>query len=160
MKSSEGPEAKKTGNDEEKQDKDKVAHDGKPPDASGDDPYAKDGSMVWDVTKAQVCVEQLLKLFPNMALDKARSLLELVCDDYIDDSETFQTSAANAALAKVFGDPKHAEAKNAGGDSLGNFLPLLTDLRAEARAWKKEQRDARRKGDAAAGRKKQAQLVI
>ena len=122
MKSSEGPEAKKTGNDEGKQDKDKVAHDGKTPDASGDDPYAKDGSMVWDVTKAQVCVEQLLKLFPNMALDKARSLLELVCDDYIDDSETFQTSAANAALAKVFGDPKHAEAKNAGGDSLDNFL--------------------------------------
>jgi hypothetical protein len=41
---------KKAGNYEEKQDKDKVAHDGKPPDASGDGPYAKDGSVVWDVT--------------------------------------------------------------------------------------------------------------
>jgi hypothetical protein len=38
--------------------KDRVAHDRKPPGASGDDPYAKDGSVVWDVTKAQVCVEQ------------------------------------------------------------------------------------------------------
>jgi hypothetical protein len=61
--------------------------------------------MVWDLSKAQVCVEQLLKLFPHMALDQARSLLELVCGDYIDDSETFQTSAANATLAKAFGGP-------------------------------------------------------
>jgi hypothetical protein len=44
--------------------------------------------MAWDVTKAQACVEQLLKLFPKLTLDKARSLLELVCDDFIDDSET------------------------------------------------------------------------
>jgi hypothetical protein len=51
--------------------------------------------MVWDVTKAQVCVEQLLKLSPYMTLDKARSLLELVCGDYsINDSEAFQTSAS------------------------------------------------------------------
>jgi hypothetical protein len=133
MKESEGLEAKKAVMDEEKQDKDKVAHEGNSPGASGGGSGAKDGSMVWDVTKAQACVEQLLKLFPDMALDKARSLLELVCDDHIDDSETFQTSAANATLAEVFGDPKHAEAKNAGGGSLDNFLPLLTDLRAEAK---------------------------
>jgi hypothetical protein len=83
MKSSEGSKAKKAVNDEEKQDKDTVAHDEKKNDAPGDDSYAKDGSMVWDVTQAQVCLEQLLKLFPNMTLDKARFLLELVCDDYL-----------------------------------------------------------------------------
>jgi hypothetical protein len=108
MKSSEGSEAKKAVNDEGKQDKDKerVAHEENPP---GDNSYAKDGSMVWDVTKAQACVEQLLKLFPKLALDKARSLLELACDDHIGHLEAFQTcSAANAALAKVFGDPRHA----------------------------------------------------
>jgi hypothetical protein len=55
MKSSEGSEAKKAGNDEEKQDKDKVAHDGKKNDDPGDDSYAKDGSMAWDVTKACKC---------------------------------------------------------------------------------------------------------
>jgi hypothetical protein len=67
-----------------------VTHDKNLPGASGGDSYAKDGGVVWDaVTKAQVCVEQLLKLFSNMALDKARSLLELVCGIYIDDSETF-----------------------------------------------------------------------
>jgi hypothetical protein len=110
MKSSEGPEAKKKAvNDEGKQDKDKVSHEENPPGASGDNSYAKDGSMVWDVTKAQACVEQLLKLFPKLALDKARSLLELACDDHIGHLEAFQTcSAANAALAKVFGDPRHA----------------------------------------------------
>jgi hypothetical protein len=101
-------------------------------------------------------VEQLLKLFPIMALDKARSLLELVCDDHIDDAETSQISAANATLARVFGDPKHAKAKNAGGDSLDNFLALLTDLRAETKAWKKEQRDARRASDALAAKKASA----
>lgn len=86
---------------------------------------------------------------------------QLVCDDHIGDSETFQQtpgpSAANAALAKVFGDPRHAEAKSAGGDSLDSFLPLLTDLRAEgARAWKKEQRDARRASDELAAKKASA----
>jgi hypothetical protein len=81
---------------------------------------------------------------------------EVVFDDYIDDSEVLQTTAANATLAKVFGDPKHAEAKNAGGDSLDKFLLLLADLRAESKAWKKEQRDARRKGDAAAAKKASA----
>jgi hypothetical protein len=133
MKSSEGSEAKKAVNDEGKQDKDRAAHEEKKTDASGDDSYAKDGSMVWDVTKAQAYVEQLLKLFPKLALDKARSLLELVCGDYIDDSETSQTSAANAALAKAFGDPKHTEAKSAGGDSLDNFLPLHHDVSTQKR---------------------------
>jgi hypothetical protein len=95
-----------------------------------------------------------------MTLDKARSLLELVCDDHIDDSEAFQTSAANATLARVFGDPRHAEAKNAGGDSLDNFLPLLTDLRAEAKRHGKKS-NATHVGKATRRRrKKQAQLVI
>ena len=89
--------------DEEKQDKEKAAHEEDFPDASGDGSGAKDGSMEWDVTNAKACVGQLLKLFPDMALEKARSLLELVCDDHIDDSEALQTSAANATLAKVFG---------------------------------------------------------
>ena len=153
MKKSKGSEDNNAVIDEDKQDKDKVANEESPPDTAGDDSDAKDESLTWDVTKAQACVEQLLDLFPDMTLEKARSLLELVCDDYIDDSEVLQTSAANATLAKVFNDPKHAKAKNAGGDSLDNFLPLLTDLRAEAKAWKKEQRDARRKGDAAAAKK-------
>ena len=153
MKKSKGSEDNEAVIDEDKQDKDKVANEESPPDTAGDDSDAKDESLTWDVTKAQACVEQLLDLFPDMTLEKARSLLELVCDDYIDDSEVLQTSAANATLAKVFNDPKHAKAKNAGGDSLDNFLPLLTDLRAEAKAWKKEQRDARRKGDAAAAKK-------
>jgi hypothetical protein len=55
-------------------------------------------------------------------------------------------TAANATLARVFGDSKQSKAKSAGGDSRDNFLAPLTDLRAEARAWKKEQRDARRSG--------------
>jgi hypothetical protein len=89
---------------------------------AGDDTDAKDESLMWDVTKAQACVERLLQLFPKMTPDKARSLLEVVCGDHIDDSEVLQTTAANATLAKVFGDPRYTEAKNAGGDSLNNFL--------------------------------------
>jgi hypothetical protein len=139
--------------------KDKVANEENPPDVAGDDSDAKDESLMWDVTKAQACVERLLQLFPKMTLDKARSLLEVVCGDYIDDSEVLQTTAANAARAKVFGDPKYTEAKNAGGDSLDNFLPLLTDLRAEAKAWKKEQRDARR-GKAAKKASATSDLII
>jgi hypothetical protein len=97
-----------------------------------------------------------------MALDKARSLLELACDDHIDDSETFQTSAANATLAKVFGDPKHAEAKSAGGDSLDNFLPLRADLRISGRRrWHGKKSNATHVEKATRRRRrKQAHLVI
>jgi hypothetical protein len=90
---------------------------------------------------------------------KARSLLELVCDDHIDDSETFQTSAANATLAKAFGDPGHAEAKGAGGDSLDNFLPS-SRISGRRRGHEKKS-NATHVGKATRRwRKKQAQLVI
>jgi hypothetical protein len=94
------------------------------------------------------------------AVDKARSLLELVCDDHIGDSEAFQTSAANATLARVFGDPKHAEAKSAGGDSLDNFLPLLSRISWQRRRHGKKS-NATHVGKATRWRrKKQAHLVI
>ena len=112
MKKSKGSEDNEAVMDEDKQDKDKVANEESPPDTAGDDSDAKDESLTWDVTKAQACVEQLLDLFPDMTLEKARSLLELVCDDYIDDSEVLQTSAANATLAKVFNDPKPQACKS------------------------------------------------
>jgi hypothetical protein len=77
MKASEGTKVNEAVMDEVEQDKDKVALGEDPPDASGGGSGAKDGSMEWDVTNAEVCVEQLLELFPDMALEKARSLLEL-----------------------------------------------------------------------------------
>jgi hypothetical protein len=43
-----------------------------------------------------------------MASDKARALLEMAYDDFVDDSEMRQVAAVNAALTTVFGDPKHA----------------------------------------------------
>ena len=81
MKKSKGSEDNNAVIDEDKQEKDKVANEESPPDTAGDDSDAKDESLTWDVTKAQACVEQLLDLFPDMTLEKARSLLELVCDD-------------------------------------------------------------------------------
>ena len=51
------------------------AHDENRPSSSGDDSGEKDGNMTWDVTKVKESVEQVLKMFPDMALDKARSLL-------------------------------------------------------------------------------------
>jgi hypothetical protein len=56
-------------------------------------------------------------------------------DDFVDDSETCQITAVNAALATAFGDPKHAKTQGAGGKPLEIFRALLTDFRAEPRAW-------------------------
>jgi hypothetical protein len=86
MKKSEVSEVKEAVMDGDKQDKESVALEEDSTDTSGDGSGAKDGSMDWDVANAKVCVGRLLELLPDMALEKARSLLELVCNDYIDDS--------------------------------------------------------------------------
>jgi hypothetical protein len=107
--------------------------------------------MSWDMTKAQETVDQVLKVCPIMTSDKARTSLEMVYDDFVDDSEARQIDAVNAVLITVFGDPKHAKAQIADGKSLDIFLALLTDFRAEA--WKKERRSARLARDAQAAKK-------
>jgi hypothetical protein len=61
----------------------------KTPQPSGGDSGKKDESVSWDVTNAKGAVNQVLRLFPDMTRDKTRTLLEMVCDDCIDESETF-----------------------------------------------------------------------
>ena len=69
--------------------------------------------MSWDMAKAQEPVDQVLKLFPDMTSDKARTLciLEMACHDFVDDSETCQITTVNATLATGFGRPQ-ASCKN------------------------------------------------
>jgi hypothetical protein len=139
MKASEGTKDENAVTGEVKQDNDASLNEVGTPDLPGEGSDIANESMSWDMTKTQESVDQVLKVYPNKTSDKARTLLEMVYDDLVDDSETCQIAAVNAALTTAFGDPKHAKTQGAGGKPLDIFLPLLTDFRAEARAWKKEQ---------------------